>query len=305
MSHENNLAFEILESARAGRIDKWWEVNVPLVKEERFPWKEREILPRKLGKMISVVELMGPSGSGKTSGLEYLEENFPEAARLIVKREFVIEGISGWEDVKDVADVLGFERALVFWQKLKMLSVVEGVREAKDMLLEDVRNKNWGGPILVVCDRGPNDVFPYMNWIREPAERKRELPKEWHENAIYDGVRFDSKHSLHPEFDKEYIQLWFEALKLSEMVDATALYPVRFETAKARRVARGQRAEGDIVNSQTWPVTIDGYSQWMESYYPLFRDRYGTGLLVVNEELDERVNRVKLLNYCRKIVGVE
>lgn len=93
-----------------------------------------------------------------------------------------------------------------------------------------------------------------------------------------------------------------------EEVDAVILGGISYETAVERRKAAGKLENSYVVNPQKWPISNEGYSWWLKRAYPIMKEAYGTGLLVLNAEdkFDTNVARSliflgQVMNQCEGI----
>lgn len=304
--YESSLALEVLRRGGDGSFLKWAERNLSIV--EPPLWKTREVYPKRGRRLSGIIEIAGLPEVGKSEGFRFVRDNLGSGIRGIFLPELELN-LPGGRTVTRADAVLmrrmgGLEMENNWLEMVKLGILAHGFKKIIDLLITDTQNKEVGDPILMVCERGPNDILAMSSMVGHMALGKQELPAYWEEHIIEDGVRFDNDRYLYPGYGSKFLEVFLQALAMAEWVDAAVLYGYgskSFETVKARRQQEGSPPEGPWVNQKNWPLFLSGYGWWLGSIYPLLRKRYGTGLLVIDGEGDLKENNQKVLEYCRRV----
>ncbi len=271
------LASEMLEAVLHGKLLEYWKLHSPN-RPMRYPWEEIALMPRdSLEGKHKVIEVIGPSGAGKTTFLNYLNKEFSDNANVIIRPEFqvvrngLIQNLDRELKMKGLrAMEYGIKHQMMLWDSAKLISHMSGMTE----LIEQHDRST------LILERGANDVLA-MNPFEYP---------------VHYTLRDDTL------FDRDWLRNIFECITLAESVDAVILFGSDWKTTKRRRVAAGLKPEGWLVNKKNWPEVINGYDWWLGSFFPIFRERVGTGLLVIDGRNNSEENNAKALEFSRKII---
>ena len=211
------LAYEIFEAVQAGDFNKWWREHAPVV-EDRFPWKEREILPTREGRSLGIIEIMGHSEAGKSSGLNYLRDCPIKGYRTIIRPELIVDSPDGSRTDYGLGElktfmriVYGNARRMTFWNHIKFMSFGQGLEQIADLMKEDSRNQRKGNPIKMVVERGPNDIVSTSILAASEKLGKGSVSRSQDLENIFDDL---------------FLSTFFLGLAGAQWVDAVALYGV-------------------------------------------------------------------------------
>ncbi len=277
MRERESLAQLILGMSSLDR-EKWLAEHFG--REESYPWQPRRILPeRRKDKGFFCVEIMGLPESGKTSGYQHLLERLPESFP-----EIEIVGIPEFGEEQDrantIRDLYDEFAQNVYLNFLKFASFQKGLNRITDLFLEDLSQQRSPGLKILLCERGIVDEATLI--FRTKAD---------------EGLEREAR-----ELEKEILEIFLVGLAQTEMlVDVVVLYGVSLDTARQRREERGLPLEGRVTNGSVWPGFERSYSWWLGSFYPLLRQRRGTGLLVIDGEGKKEENNFALLNYVKEV----
>lgn len=151
----------------------------------------------------------------------------------------------------------------------------------------------------------------YANWWTEYNKRALIIL----ERGANDSLAFDKAACIytaeHPELHtntdpQDILSLRKFEISESKLPDTVILFGISLESALARPESRGTDwADVKSVKKDTWPVIAKGYCWWLEHVYPLLKQRYGTGLLIVNGEDDKETNAQKVLDYINEVEAIK
>ncbi len=265
------LVCGMLDSWRSsGQWDKWVEEKLGLI--EKYPWGEWEWEPnggmRELPKNTAVVSILGMSGAGKSSFVRSLGWNDRDKGFRALKVPEFGGADKGPGGIR-VEDPLLLERVKLF-----------AFEQWLGVFLETARNRPTE-KIVMVAERGPNDVLAYLFWHMEVARREGRIT---------------------PEFQRDWISTFAQALAATVWVDGTILYDVTKKTTRFRRRSRGKNPEGPVVNSENREVFVRAYGRWLGLAY-LLAIHQGMSILTINGGKDIERNRARATNFCGRLVG--
>lgn len=297
------MALEILGRFKDGSFLEW--ANSNLNKVESCPLTPREILPEREGLRVSAtVEVSGLSDSGKSTGMKFLVREL-RGIRSVFLPELELQDPSGRtitrEEVRILRD-LGLEFENNVLARMKLASFVQGSSASLRLLMEDAKRERPGDPILILSERGPNDVLIFSDFMGRRAFFKKELSGGLFTGGV-DLGGVDWNRYLYPGYGKDFLEIFLHGLGLAETVDAMILFGVSRETALKRREGSGLLTEAPMLEPRNWSLWEMGCGWWLGSIYPLLRERFGTGLLVIDGEGGLEENNRILLEYCQKVVN--
>jgi len=305
MEKSPQLAIEILDAIQKDQFVEWWNGHLP-ESYEPFPWEEREILPLNIHKSLGILEIKGFSEAGKSTGVEYLKFNPIRGYRQIVRPELIVTDAEGIDNDFGVHELKGFMRILqgnaqrtLFWNLIKNISFGQGLKQITELLKQDALNEKSGAPIKLIIERGPHDVLTTSYLAAKLSEGKSRT------HRVHEGPSIIGEQEyIRPDFEGNFLTSYSLGFSFGQMVDAVVLYYVSRESQIERRLKQNKKTQGDFINEQTWPDIFAGEEFWLNCIYPIYRERYGMGLLVLNGENPAEENNLKLRNFCEKVFEI-
>lgn len=273
-----SFAGEMLFAAIEDKLYPYWKKHSP---DRKIGFVGEEIALKPVKDLIGsrkIIEVLGPSGAGKSTFMNELRENYAQDPSVIIRSELTavneegrVENFGELLKMKGlIAKEFGVRHQMLLWDEAKLISTLSGLAELLSV----------PPPATLIIERGANDVL---------AMNPFEFPEHY-------SLRYNQTHNM------ESLKSIFESITLAEMVDATVLFGTDWETTRSRRVADGKNPEGWLVNSHNWPSIIEGYEWWLGSFWPIWRERQGTGLLIVDGRKPKYRNLDIALSYCEEII---
>ena len=254
-------------------------------------WPLQEVLPtaERLERSPDTLfcELFGEPKSGKSSLLKWLKIDaadklsgvrlnlVPEFSSMAAEYEEI--KAKGWEQYKKGP----------FLDSMKLGNFFEAVGA-------EIEQTKYSGKVVTICERGTSDVLA-SEILWKQIMMKSLTPD--HEDDLFTFL-----HDLLscPSPWEKMVSLHITAARASFYLKAVILYRVPFEEALARRGGE----EGNLINRKNWPAFETAYSWWLEYIYPELREKYGTGLLIVDGARPLEENNQRVLNYLLKILSL-
>lgn len=305
MERPPQLAIEILDAIKKDQFVEWWDDHTP-ENYEPFPWEEKEILPLNLYKPLGILEIKGFSEAGKSTGLNDLRSNPLNGYRQIIRPELIITDLEGIDRDYGIDELKAFMRILqgnaqrtLFWNLIKNVSFGQGLKQMSQLLKQDALNEEIGAPIKLIIERGPHDVLATSYLAAKLSEGKPRTRRR-HEGPSIIG----EDEYIGPDFEENFLMTYSLGLAYGQMVNAVVLYYISRERQLERRLEQGKKPQGDFINERTWPDMYAGEEFWLNCIYPIYKKRYGMGLLVLNGENPVEENNIKLRNFCKKVFSM-
>ena len=219
---------------------------------------------------IPIIEIMGLPDSGKSTLCKDLKGKYPKA---VIKDESIKSYYPLTQNLDSTNLLVGLD---------KLTNVFPAFQES---LMTKIGQLHGDVPIKspAVLSRGANDILSFT------------LPL------------YLSLYVSHGDVDTDIFELvssHFLKLLISQLsfIDAVVLFDNDLETASKRRIKNGSTKYGKVVNPEIWPVIEKGYSWWLQYVFPILRERYGTGLLIVNGRNHYKQNNGIVNKYIGKIL---
>lgn len=278
-----NVAKDMLGAVQDGDLLDWWIQNSPN-EATKYPWELKHELPCKTPETLSCkIEIIGFSGAGKSEFLRYASKFF-DSSDVLIRPELITKDEHGlqenWSHGEHsqkmqgmMASEFGVRHQMQIWNQVKLISHIQG---SLDQLQSE-------GLLSLIIERGCNDVLSTDSFTR---------PEHY-------SLRYD------PLFDDSWLVLMFSSIMYAQYVDAVILFGTSFDETRTRRMAAGLTPEGSYINLNNWSETVSGYEWWLGSFYPLFRERCGMGLLVIDGTADMEENNKKALDFCRQVFALK
>lgn len=275
------FARELLNAALENRMLEFWAKNSP-DRRMNFVGEEISLLPQHdIRQSRKIIEVLGPSGAGKSTFIQELQKRYSQNSQVIIRTEMTartkegnIEDFGGLIKMRGLlAKEFGIKHQMLLWDQAKLIANLSGITELIQL----------SPPATLIIERGANDIL---------AMNPFEIPEHY-------SIRYDETHR------NQWLKNIFETMSLAEMTDATILFGTDWRTTRKRRIDGGQKANGWLVNKKNWPSIIEGYERWLGSYWPIWRERQGTGLLIVDGRNNSDRNNSIAMEYCRKIIEVD
>lgn len=239
MERPHDIALEVLEAIQKKQFAKWWEDRLPST-IEKFPWKEREILPDKPYKPLGIIEIKGISEAGKSTGLRCLTNNPIKGYRQIIRPELIVEDLMGGlgrdynlHELKSFMRILqGDAHRALFWNMIKNISFSQGLKQIVNEMRKDAVNEKNGLPPKLIIERGPHDVLTTSYLAAKLTEGTKDITRS-EGPAIIGEERY-----LKPDFGKRLLETFSLGLSFGEAVNAVVLYYISREEQISRRKSR-------------------------------------------------------------------
>jgi len=216
---------------------------------------------------IPIIEVMGLPDSGKSTLCNHLQGIYPKA---LIKDEFTGTGkfpSSGDVDIDNLSLTMQ-----------KQLSIIPSLLQQLEIKKRELSQENIKIDSPAIFTRGTNDILAfsipfYLSMLEE--------------DDIFDPV------------SSYFIE---ELIHQLSFIDVVVLFDNDLDTASLRRVRSGKDRYGKIVNPNIWPIIERGYSWWLQYVYPILRERYGTGLLVLDGRNHYKENNRSVVKYIKKVL---
>lgn len=289
MSEPNEELLLIQESVKREEVDLFYKI-APLYGLDpslRSPWNTRTVYPsqrryevppeildivgvnegdRRALPHTPIFEVMGLPDCGKSTLCKYLQGVYPYA---VIEDEF-----SNSINISQHSDIDTHNLFLLVEKQLSILpSIQEQLRNKREQLHGNLQIAD-----PAVFTRGPNDILAFS------------IP--FYLSSLEDDEIFEPVSSF-------YIQ---ELIHQLSFIDAVILFDNDLDTASIRRVRNGKDRYGKIVNPSVWPIIERGYSWWLQYVFPILRERYGTGLLILNGRDHYKKNNLIVQKYMKRVL---
>lgn len=238
----------------------------------RFPPKVYELLtplpPRAetLTTKTPIFEIMGLPESGKSMLCKYLQTIYPLA---VINDEFA--------ELSQNTSSIDIDLQNFILANEKICSLIPALKSQIEEKRDNISGDNQiDKPIIIT--RGPNDILAFSSFV------------------------YLSR--IHPNLELDEVMSYFvrKAVKQLSDVDAVVLFDNSLEVAQLRRFRKGERRNGKVVNNSVWTIIDSGYSWWLQYVYPILREKYGTGLLVIDGREDLKKNNLRVYKYIQKVL---
>jgi len=276
---------------------------------EPYPYSHFRKLPR--GKAVNLytkVETLGFSMAGKDTLGESIKRELDGVwrARFLPELQWEFDGHFLNRDVTYNPKIweLGVEQACMYLEQIKLGGWKQGVSETIRQFVAEDRPGGGPNPGLIWANRGPHDVIVHCDWVDRVATGKRELDEDTYDEYLDSGAVFDTEEVVYHGFRQAQQMLFYSALHAAQYVDVVIFANVSQPETEHRRVNQGMEPEGRVVNRRYRPVYEQAYGWWLKQIYPLFRERYGTGLLVIDGENSQEANTYTVLSYLVECLGL-
>lgn len=283
----------------------WPPKEVPKV-QRPYWWKQKtEILPTEFRLPFTrLIEVDGLSQAGKSTlrqkltriltpelkevgwHLRVWEEHFLTTRDAVFGIGLSISPPLAGETVDEDLHVSIFEKdswVTNFWLQIEKERILW---ERIENLIHSARPNSWE---LAVTYRGAIDATIWSYALVAHRQDPNFTIPDWYRE----------------DFENNWARILSESLISTSKIDAVVFMGISQEEAKKRRRAAKKKYPGWLTDSPLFSELSAWYGYFIESVYPNLHDFYGMGLLVLDGEASLEENLERLLNYCRKLVGIE
>lgn len=273
--------------------------------KELTAWPPEEIQPSSFlidGELIFFIDVIGLPRTGKTTTLSNLSDEVQRKnphITAIINPEFGKDA-AFYQVYKEVvrARINNFHFEGFFLDEMKLAAFWDLERQAWEALIESIKTKRFKGPVLAICERGPNCVLASERaWDSLNPNLADTTPSE---RDFYLAA-----YHL-PFFETHVFPSWQERWKMRQTAlnNSRKMHAVIFFKNSVKTTIERHGRLGQFINPQVLVPLGNGYSWWREFIYPQLKDEHGTGLMVIDGEKDFEENFQAITNYLLEMVSL-